>query len=107
VSDVPPGWRYTFHYIDFQKYTFESLLKNEMTGLTFDCEPSPNSLSGCACMVPPANASDCSYSGEDVLKYYEHDDVKFGVWAAILIAIFVFFKLATWITLRIKDKRNK
>jgi hypothetical protein len=105
VSDVPAGWRYTFHYIDFQKYSFEALLKNEMTGLTFNCAPSPGSPSGCACMVPPSNATGCTFTGEDVMKYFEHDDVKYGVWAAILISILVAFKLGTWITMHAKDKR--
>lgn len=74
-----------------------------MTGLKFECAPFPNSISGCACMVPPANASDCSYTGEDVLKYFEHDDVRYGVWAAILIAILIVFKLATLATLRLQN----
>jgi hypothetical protein len=106
ISDIPPGWRYTFHYIDFQKYTFEALLRNEMTGLTFTCAPNPLSPSGCACLVPSASAARCTFSGEDVLTYYEHNDVKFGVWLAVLFAILVAFKLTTYLILKLRGTRN-
>ncbi|KAJ3360862.1 hypothetical protein HDU91_004259, partial [Kappamyces sp. JEL0680] len=105
ISDIPAGWRYTFHYIDFQKYTFEAILKNEMVGLTFQCQPNPAS-SGCSCMVPGAGNPQCTFSGEDVMSYYEHDDVKFGVWLAILLAILVVLKLGTYAVLKAKGTKS-
>ena len=77
-----------------------------MTGLTFNCATSPLSPNGCACLVPSASAANCTFSGEDVMTYYEHNDVKYGVWLAVLFAILVAFKLATYAILKIRGTRS-
>lgn len=105
ISDIPAGWRYTMHYIDFQKYTFESLLYNELTGLTFTCASNPRAPNSCSCLVPSSTPSTCTFSGSDVLKYYEHDNVKYGVWFAALVAIFVAFKIGTYLVLKLRGTK--
>jgi hypothetical protein len=104
ISDIPAFWRYTFHYIDFQKYAFEAMLKNEMTDITFNCAQGPT---GCACMVPGANLTSCTFTGNDVMNYYEHSDVKYGLWLGILFAILAFFKISTYLVLKIQGTKSK
>ncbi|CAJ0746916.1 15613_t:CDS:1, partial [Entrophospora sp. SA101] len=33
---IPKLWKWA-HYIDYQKYAFEAIIKNDFLGLTFDC----------------------------------------------------------------------
>ena len=107
ISDIPAGWRFTLHYIDFQKYAFEALLKNEMTGLVFNCA-SPQTAGGqCACSVPSALNAVCKFNGQDVLKYYERDNVTYGAWLGYLLAIWAFFKIATYIVLKVRGVKSK
>jgi ABC-type multidrug transport system permease subunit len=103
ISDIPAGWRYTMHYIDFQKYTFESLLSNELTGLTFTCARTVANT--CSCLVPSSTPSTCTFSGNDVLAYYEHTDVKYWVWFLALVGILVVFKFATYLVLKLRGTK--
>ena len=107
ISDIPAGWRYTLHYIDFQKYAFEALLKNEMTGLTFNCAPSTTNGTRCACAVPSTLNSNCKFQGQDVLSYYERANVEYGAWLGYLLAIWAFFKIATFIVLKVRGTKSK
>jgi len=99
-KNIPAFWQQSFHQIDFQKYTYELLLTNELTGLEFKCDPSPG---GCACIIPSnsGNTTGCSFTGEDVLAYYEYSDIPYEEWTPYLLAIFAFFKVATYIVLKI------
>lgn len=109
ISDIPAGWRYTLHYVDFQKYTFESLLSNELLGLTFTCAGASNSTrtasESCSCLVPSSTPSTCTFTGYDVLSYYEHTNVSYWLWFVALVAILFAFKFATFLVL--KNQRNK
>jgi hypothetical protein len=86
------------------RYAYEALLKNEMEGLVFNCAPSPLSPGGCACMVPSAMGN-CKFSGYDVMAYYEHSDVNYGIWLLALFIILFVFKFATYITLKIRGSK--
>lgn len=100
-SNMPNFWRYSFHQIDFQKYAFELLLTNELTGLNFSCGDS------CACMYPSSSNTPCSFTGKDVLNNFEYTDVVYWKWTVIMVAILAFFKLATYAVLKVgASKKN-
>jgi hypothetical protein len=86
------------------RYAYEALLKNEMEGLIFNCAPSPSSPGGCACMVPSA-LGNCQFSGNDVMAYYEHSNVSYGIWLVVLVALLIAFKLGTYITLKVRGNK--
>ncbi len=102
-KNIPEFWRLSFHQVDFQKYAYELLLDNEMRGLIFSCDEVQG---GCACAIPPSNGTAaCEFTGEDVLSYYDYADISYPEWTGILIGIFVFFKLATYIALKITTSK--
>ncbi|KAJ3309549.1 hypothetical protein HDV04_005932 [Boothiomyces sp. JEL0838] len=101
-TNIPAFWRYSFHQIDFQKYAYELLVDNEFRGLTFDCAGvAPN----CACMYQSSLNNTCQFSGEDVLRHYDYADISYYKWSLIMIAIFLFFKIATYLVLKIQASR--
>jgi ABC-type multidrug transport system permease subunit len=96
-KNLPAFWRYSFHLIDFQKYGFEGLVRNEFLGKTFQCDRVQN---GCFCVVPSSAPSSCTFSGQDVLKFMDYEDINDGLWIGIMIAIFFVFKLGTYLVLK-------
>jgi len=103
-KNIPDFWRYSFHRIDFQKYAYELLISNEMTGLTFSCkDPSTGS---CACVVPSSKnaTSSCQFTGEDVLKFYDYADIDYTKWLIIMVVIFCVFKIGTIFLLKIQTR---
>lgn len=103
-QNLPPFWRYSFHYADFQKYAFEGLLKNEMLPNVFQCDQTPT---GCFCLIPPANATACEFTGRDVLDFYGYTDIEDGKWVGILFAILAAFKLGTYVILKMRGTKTK
>lgn len=112
-DNIPAFWRYSFYLVDFQKYAFEAMLKNEMTGLVFNCDTVVKTISNsdnstsivtkCACMFKSSLDPDsCMFTGTDVLAHYGYADVDYGIWVACLVAILCFFKIATYVVLRIQ-----
>ncbi|KAJ3272437.1 hypothetical protein HDV01_005506 [Terramyces sp. JEL0728] len=101
-SNIPAFWRYTFHQIDFQKYAFELLVDNEFRGLTFDCDgTAPN----CACMYESVLNDQCRFTGEDVLSHYDYADISYWKWSVIMVSIFLFFKICTYVVLKLQSRR--
>lgn len=101
-KNIPAFWKNSFHQVDFQKYAYELLITNEMSGLTFNCEDD-----GCACVIPSvAGDSNCTFTGEDVLHYFESGDVSYTDWLLIMAGIFIFFKAMTYILLKIQTRKN-
>ncbi|KAI8923264.1 hypothetical protein BC831DRAFT_472068 [Entophlyctis helioformis] len=97
---MPAFYRYTFHYIDYQKYAFDALMKNEFgKDIRFDCDRIPNSDS-CFCNFPTSNTTVCSFDGAEVLKTYNQEDVNFYICAGALLAITLAFKLCTYLVMR-------
>lgn len=105
-----------FFQVDFQKYAYELLITNELSGLIFECDSGPR-YDGCQCNYPSFdylikygdggtgegnNKDICEFTGQDVLTYYEYEGVSFTTWCLYMFAIFVFFKLATYILLKIR-----
>jgi ABC-type multidrug transport system ATPase subunit len=78
TANIPPYFIW-LEWISFVKYGFNGLMRNEMEGLTFTCNPSsPNA---------------CLSTGEDVLALYGLDDPEISVGTSIIalaICIVVF-----------------
>ena len=103
---LPRFWYYSFHYMDYQRYAFELLAnvspannssaeriadtsscQSDLRGLDFECTES------CTCAYPSSNASSCTVSGEDVLRYLDIYDISYGSWVGILISIITIYRL--------------
>jgi len=105
-KNLPAFWYYSFHQIDFMRYSYELLVTNEFTGLTFSCEQA--ATDECACIIPQSNKnSTCQFTGEDVLKFYEYDNISYTNWLLINAAIFVAFKVITVVFLKFQLSNKK
>jgi ABC-type multidrug transport system ATPase subunit len=80
------------HYFDYQKYSFEAIIKNDLVGLTFDCDKDPTGVENCHCIYGGANSSTtCHSSGQDVLNYFGYTEIVLYKWA-VCINFFFFLK---------------
>ncbi|PPQ75685.1 hypothetical protein CVT26_001519 [Gymnopilus dilepis] len=103
ARSLPRFWFFSFHYMDYQKYAFELLTnqtwidpiptKSDLRGLTFQCKTDSTTNNQCVCAYPSSTPSDCTVSGEDVLKYLDIGGIRYGEWAGILLAIFVIYRI--------------
>jgi ABC-type multidrug transport system permease subunit len=98
ASDIPPFWRFGFHYTNFQKYGYEAILKNEMEGISFNCSTKY------VCLVPPTDPNSGYFTGEELIVYYEHGNVQYGLWLLYLSIILLVFKLLTYLVLKFSGK---
>ncbi|KAI9337277.1 P-loop containing nucleoside triphosphate hydrolase protein [Obelidium mucronatum] len=105
-QNIPAFWRYGFHYWNYQKWSWEALIANEFVGLTFDCNPNPSGKAGCFCSIPSSLGPDaCTFSGEDIIAEYGYTDYSYWKSAVCLVALIVFFRLAFYVTLRVKKPK--
>ena len=68
-------------YIDYQKYSFEAIIKNDLVGLTFNCDPDPTGQTKCRCTYGVNSTETCKFSGQDVLDYFGYTDINLYEWA--------------------------
>ncbi|GLB44858.1 putative ABC-2 type transporter [Lyophyllum shimeji] len=101
ARSLPRFWYYSFHFMDYQKYAFELLTNSDLRGLTFQCERQPSG--SCVCAYPSSKPETCTVSGEDVLSYLEIGSVSYGKWAAILVSIFIIFRISLYFALKIRS----
>ncbi|KAG6918439.1 hypothetical protein DXG01_014620 [Tephrocybe rancida] len=92
ARSLPRFWYYSFHFMDYQKYAFELITNSDFRGLAFQCQALPNG--SCVCAYPSSTPTSCTVSGEDVLSYLEIGSVSYGKWAAILVSIFLIFRIS-------------
>ncbi|KAG6847062.1 hypothetical protein H0H93_010374 [Arthromyces matolae] len=86
ARSLPRFWYYSFHFMDYQKYAFELLTNSDLRGLVFKC------------------GSQINVSGEDVLSYLEIGSISYGKWAAILVSIFIIFRVALYGALKLRSQ---
>ncbi|GAA5973014.1 hypothetical protein JCM11641_000365 [Rhodosporidiobolus odoratus] len=102
ATSLPKFWYYTFHFIDFQKYAFDLLVRNDFAGQTLDC---PIVDGSCLCPIASSlTVEQCAVTGQDVLKDLDIAGVHEGLWVGILIVIIVVLRLAMWGVLVIRKK---
>jgi hypothetical protein len=66
-------WQYSFHWMDYQTFSFQLLVKNEFASTLFRCSETNGS---CFCSYPSSlqAAGQCAFTGGDVL-----DSLGYGV----------------------------
>jgi len=55
-------WKYTFYQIDYQRYAFSALVRNQMVGSVYECG------AGCHCMYVTSLANQCQISGAEAVE---------------------------------------
>ena len=93
-----PDYLIWMHWISFQKYTFEVALVNDLKDQIIQCQAG----TPCFCAFQPAVAGACTFSGNDVLRFYGYEDVEVWEWLVVLLAQFVFFRILVYLALRFK-----
>ncbi|KAI9021882.1 P-loop containing nucleoside triphosphate hydrolase protein [Hyaloraphidium curvatum] len=105
--NLPVWLRVWATQIDYQRYTFELMAANDLSGQTFTCDeiPSGNSTQ-CFCMFPSTlPPSQCAFTGNDVMDYYEIGGATIGNWVGVLVAICCVFRIFFYVTLRLQKPR--
>jgi hypothetical protein len=55
-------WKYSFYQIDYQRYTYVSLVRNQMIGSVYTCGNS------CECMFVTSLVNQCMIDGSEVVE---------------------------------------
>ena len=55
-------WKYTFHQIDYQRFAFEALVRNQMVGSVYTCDDS------CHCQFVTSLAGQCQIDGGEAAE---------------------------------------
>lgn len=89
-------WYYTFYQIDYQRYVFDGLMRNEFLFRVYGCAANAAG-SGGAPELP------CQVDGSAILKQYGlNGSFNPGVYVAILLAITIVMRMMTYFVLRMK-----
>ncbi|GBC04923.1 hypothetical protein RclHR1_05950007 [Rhizophagus clarus] len=95
------------HYIDYQKYSFEAIIKNDFYGLTFKCDPDPSGLSKCRCNFYGVNSAEtCTFTGKDVLDSYGYTEINLLKWALALMGLVLAFRIGFYFILLFRKGRH-
>ncbi len=83
---------------------------NDLAGQKFTCETissdGNSTATTCFCMFPSSlPPSECAFSGNDVLRYYEIGGASVGNWVGVLVAIIVVFRILFYVTIRLQKPR--
>ncbi|KAL1409285.1 hypothetical protein Q8F55_006118 [Vanrija albida] len=104
TTSLPRFWYYSFHFMDYQTYAFELLVKNDLVGLAFNCV---NKLQdgACNCVYPPSAATisalgQCHVSGQDVIDNLGFGGIPMTGYAFVLVGIFIILRVLLYIALR-------
>ncbi|PWN52543.1 P-loop containing nucleoside triphosphate hydrolase protein [Violaceomyces palustris] len=101
--NLPAFWYYWAHFIDYQTFTFDILVKNDLKGIIFKCsgEIADNT---CSCSFPSSliEQGQCAVSGEDVLRALDIDGVSTTLYAFILVLIIVVYRVCFYLVLKFK-----
>jgi ABC-2 type transporter len=55
-------WKYTFYQIDYQRYAFSLLVRNQFIGSVFECD------AGCQCQYVTSLVDQCKINGGEVVE---------------------------------------
>ncbi|GAA5824510.1 hypothetical protein JCM3770_000105 [Rhodotorula araucariae] len=98
ATSLPRFWYYVFHFIDYQTFSFELLVRNDFEGRVLPCAVD-GATGACLCPIASsllATTGECALSGEDVLQDLDIAGVSDGLYAGILVIIIVVFRLMMW-----------
>lgn len=101
--NLPRFWYYWAHWIDYETFAFDVLVKNDFVGLVFQCQGSIEENT-CNCAYPSSLVKEgiCAVRGEDVLDALDLEGISMGVYAAVLVGILVVYRVLFWVVLRVQ-----
>jgi hypothetical protein len=77
MRNLPAFWHSWAHWIDYQTYAFQLLVRNDFTGLVFGCQLVDEV---CSCTFAQSDAGSCAVTGSAVvaeLGYSGSNDVLY------------------------------
>ncbi|SPO26351.1 related to ATP-binding cassette protein (ABC) transporter [Ustilago trichophora] len=103
--NLPKFWYYWAHWIDYETYAFDILVKNDFKGLVFTCQGSVKEGT-CNCSFPSSlvQSGMCAVSGEDVLNALQINGISVGLYAGILVVIVLVYRVLFYAVLRYQLK---
>jgi len=99
-----PAWVYYWaHFINFETFSFQLLVKNDLTGLIFPCEGSV-AEGNCQCSFQSSLISQgiCALKGEDVVQDLGFAGISTTLYAFILVIIIVVYRLMFYMVLKLQ-----
>lgn len=99
--NLPRFWYYWAHFIDYETYAFDILVKNDFQHLTFTCQGSI-AQGNCNCSYPSSLISKgmCAVSGLDVLEALGINGISVSLYACILLIIIVVYRVMFYAVLK-------
>ncbi|CAO1637979.1 unnamed protein product [Sympodiomycopsis kandeliae] len=104
MRNLPHFWYVWAHWIDYQTFAFQLLVRNDFLGIDFSCETSDSGT--CVCSfgdVTSTSAQLCQLSGSAVVESLGYQGVSDVLYAWILICIMVFLRMSFWIVLSLQN----
>jgi len=88
--------------MDYQAFSFDILVKNDLVGEVFRCDSATLPDGTCSCVYPASAATiakygACHVSGQDVIDYLEFGGIPVGGYAGIIVGIIVFYRVLTYL----------
>ncbi|KXS17515.1 P-loop containing nucleoside triphosphate hydrolase protein [Gonapodya prolifera JEL478] len=105
IRNLPAFWKKSFHYMDFQMYSFQLLMNNDLRDTVWNCPKNPNGACQCFYYNPVQDKGVCQFTGDDALKSLEIYDINYTAWICILLVISLVFRLALYGVLWWKARR--
>lgn len=101
---VPPNllntfWKHTFWYINYQRYVFFGLVRNEVAKLDYACQSNGGS---CNCMYVTPLLSQCQISGEYLAKDILQFSGSTGLYVGVLFALIAGMRFFAYLILTIR-----
>ncbi|TDL28023.1 P-loop containing nucleoside triphosphate hydrolase protein [Rickenella mellea] len=102
--NLPRFWYFWAHFIDYQTYAFDLLVVNDFRGLVYDCQTLADG--SCHCDYPSSLVSQgiCQVRGDDVLNALGIGGINSGLYAGILLAITLVFRILLYVILVFKKR---
>ncbi|BGP05738.1 hypothetical protein JCM10049v2_001551 [Rhodotorula toruloides] len=95
ATSLPKFWYYWAHFIDYETFAFELLVRNDFVGRILTCPKGPDG--SCLCPIPSSlTPGQCAVSGEDVIQNLGYGGVSDGLYVGILIIIIFVYRLLMW-----------
>ncbi|CAG8650269.1 6595_t:CDS:2 [Funneliformis caledonium] len=102
-KNIPKAWKWA-HYVDYQKYAFEGIVKNDLSGLTFLCEKTDQ---GCFCLHGGETAiKNCNFSGQNILDDLGYGEVVIYKWVFALVGLVLAFRVGFYLALLLRKNRH-
>jgi len=102
--NLPRFWYYWAHWIDYQTFAFNLLVRNDFKGLQFSCTTLASGA--CQCSMPSSliSTGKCALSGEDVLRELDINGFSVGLYAGIMIIIAVVYRILFYFVLVLRKR---